>query len=68
MARWVVWSEEQGAWWGADETNFNYTRSLRRARRYTEAEAKQIAFDANVFLEVGEFNEVPMPDPLELPG
>jgi hypothetical protein len=64
MARWVIWSEEHGAWWGPPLEQ--YTRSLRRARRYTEVEAKWIAFKANAFLEVGELHEVAMPDPLEV--
>ena len=63
MALYVIWSEEHGAWWGRDETNFNYTRSLRMARRYPKDEADKIVFDASCFLEVGVINEVALPDP-----
>ena len=62
----VIWSEEHGAWWGADETNLNYTRSLRKARRYRKEEADQIVHNANAFLEVGEWREVAVPDPLDV--
>jgi hypothetical protein len=62
----VIWSEEHGAWWGADETNLNYTRSLVRARRYSQVEAYRIADDANRFLPEGEpLREVPISDPLQ---
>jgi len=61
----VIWSEEHGAWWGSDETNFNYTRSLVKARRYPQVEAYRIADDANRFLPESEpLREVPIPDPL----
>lgn len=60
----VIWSEERGAWWGADETNLNYTRSLAKARRYPKEEADRIVFDANAFLEGDEWHEVAIADPL----
>jgi hypothetical protein len=60
----VIWSEEHGAWWGSDETNLNYTRALAKARRYTKEAADRIVHDANAFLEVGEWREVAIADPL----
>jgi len=61
----VVWSEEHGAWWGRDEHNLNYTRSLVKARRYSQVEAYRIADDANRFLHDDEpLKEVALPDPL----
>jgi hypothetical protein len=59
----VIWSEEHGAWWGSDETSFNYTRRLNRARRYSKAEANRIVSDANAFLPAGQWNELAIPDP-----
>jgi hypothetical protein len=64
MQLFVIWSEEHGAWWGRDETNLNYTRSLKRATRYTKTQADEIVHDANAFLEVGVWHEVAIPDPL----
>ena len=63
--KFVIWSEEHGAYWGADETNLNYTRSLVKARRYLQVEAFRIADDANRFVPEGEpLKEIPIPDPL----
>ena len=63
--QYLVWSEEHGAWWGADETNLNYTRSILRATRYSQARAYEIADDANRYLRPDEpIKEVPIPDPL----
>jgi hypothetical protein len=59
---WVIWSEEHGAWWGPGE--HGYTRSLRSAGRYSKEDAKEIAFDANAYLEVDQFHEIAIPDPL----
>jgi hypothetical protein len=63
MARWVVWSEEHHRWWAPG--GMTYVSSLRRAARFTEAEAKAIVAKANRYLPPGVFNEVAMPDPLE---
>jgi hypothetical protein len=67
MPQYVIWSEEHGAWWGREETNFNYTRSLEKARRFSKEQADEIVHDANAFLEVGEWHEVAIPDPLAKP-
>jgi hypothetical protein len=58
--RYVLWSEEHGAWWGAVE--WGYTRSLLAAGRYSEADARKIADDANRYSKT--LQEVALPDPL----
>lgn len=58
---WVVWSEEHSKWWGPAE--YGYTNSLRRAGRYTEAQAKAIAERANRDVISGDWHEIAMPDP-----
>jgi len=60
--RWVVWSEEHGAWWRPG--HWGYTRSLRQAGRYDRAEAMDIAARGNIACDPPAFNEVAMPDPL----
>ena len=60
--RWVVWSEEHGAWWMPEA--IGYTRSLRDAGRYSEERAKLIADTANRYLPDGGVNEVALPDPM----
>ena len=57
---WVIWSEEHGAWWRPGK--WGYTRSLREAGRYPEAEANAIAEQANRYSDV--LKEVALPDPL----
>lgn len=57
--RWVVWSEQHGAWWAP----VGYTRSLRKAGRYGREEAMDIVARANVPCDPPDFNEVAMPDP-----
>ena len=64
----VIWSEEHGAWWGTDDHSLNYTRSHAKARRYSNDEGEKIVFDANCFLEVGQINEVAIPDPWPRPA
>jgi len=51
-----------------DPGKFGYTRSLSKAGRYSEAEAREIAENANRFIEPPAFNEVAMPDPLGAAG
>jgi len=58
--RWLIWSEEHGAWWAPGRSG--YTRSMRKAGRYQRAEAVEIVDNANRYLPEGEFNEVLMPD------
>jgi hypothetical protein len=60
--RYLIWSEEHGAWWKAGRTG--YTRALVHAGRYGEAEAIGIVGEANRYCQDGTFNEVAMPDPL----
>jgi hypothetical protein len=63
MSGWfVIWSEEHSAWWAPGERD--YTNSLRRAGRYTEARAKEIEAAANRYLNPGVFAEVALPDPI----
>ena len=53
--RYLIWSEEHLAWWGRDPTNFNYTRSIQHARRYSKEEAAKIVANANRLLKPGTF-------------
>lgn len=64
----VVWSEEQGAWWARGE---GYTHSLEEAGRFTQQQALKIVEDGNRYIhgDTGikgdrTFNEVLLPDPL----
>jgi hypothetical protein len=59
--RWVVWSEEHGAWWGPGW--HGYVPSLAAAGRYDKAEALDIMERANRYLPEGRIHEVAMPDP-----
>jgi hypothetical protein len=59
----VIWSEEHGMWWRPGQRG--YTNSLRRAGRYPKDEADEIVFKANAFLEVDEWHELAISDPLE---
>lgn len=58
--RWVVWSEEHGAWWAPGWNG--YVTSLARAGRYDKQEALDIMERANR-LPKGRIYEVAMPDP-----
>jgi hypothetical protein len=62
----VIWSEEHGAWWGPGR--HGYTRSLKAAGRYGEAEAREIVRQANQYIfcrqGAGQFNELAIVDPL----
>jgi hypothetical protein len=51
---WVIWSEEHKAWWAPDRCG--YTNSLKKAGRYSLAEARAIEKSANIDGRV--FNEV----------
>jgi hypothetical protein len=62
MTKWVVWSEEHGAWWGPGR--HGYTTSLAKAGRYDRDEARVIAAEANRYCAAGTFHEVALPDPL----
>jgi hypothetical protein len=62
--RWVVWSEERGAWWRSGERG--YTPSLLKAGRYSEKRAREIADEANRYSET--LHEVALPDPLPRGG
>ena len=57
---WIVWSEQDGRWWGPG--GMGYVDSILAAGRYTEAEAKEIADNANRYSLT--LNEVAMPDPV----
>jgi len=64
--RYLIWSEEHLAWWGRDPTNFNYTRSIQHARRYSKEEAAKIVANANRFLKPGMFSrEFVVADPVD---
>ena len=61
--RYVIWSEEHGAWWGPGK--MGYTRSFRGAGRYSRLEAEQIALGANKHPPKGlRWSEVVFADPL----
>lgn len=55
MKNYLIWSEEHGAWWNPKSAG--YTMSMKRAGRYTGAEARRIAASAN---GGGTFCEVPV--------
>jgi len=64
--RYLIWSEEHLAWWGADRDSFNYTRSIQHARRYSKGEADKIVADSYRFLKPGTFpREFVVPDPVD---
>jgi hypothetical protein len=58
---WLIWSEENAAWWAPNE--MGYASRMDRAGRYTAARAAEIVFNANVYCEVGKWNEIAIPDP-----
>jgi hypothetical protein len=60
-AKYVIWSEEHGQWWRPGE--FGYTRSLRKAGRYTIKQAERICAKANLAATPPAFNEIAIPDP-----
>ena len=64
--RYVIWSEEHGAWWSPGRSG--YTRSLSNAGRYSKEEAQEIVTRANEYLAPGRWNEVAIPDPLSKTG
>jgi hypothetical protein len=61
--RYVIWSEEHGAWWAPNR--LGYTRQLSQAGRYSKAEADEIVTDANRALDPSfQFAELAFPDPI----
>ena len=62
MRHFLIWSEEHGAWWGADHRG--YTRSMCQAGLYTRKEARTICHGANMGGRL--FNEVAMRAPRTL--
>lgn len=60
-ADWLVWSNEHGAWWKPDHCG--YTSDIGEAGRYTQQEAREIAFKANKYLPLDKPNEVAVPSP-----
>lgn len=44
MPKFLIWSNEHGAWWGPDRCG--YVRSLGKAGRYSESEALGICANA----------------------
>lgn len=62
--RYVIWSEEHGAWWSPARRG--YTRMLEVAGRYEQAEAEEIVAKANKYPPRGmSWSEVAIPDPLK---
>ena len=55
MGKYLIWSEEHGAWWNPNSAG--YTMTMKRAGRYTRSEAHKIADSAN---GGGTFCEVPV--------
>ena len=62
-AKYLIWSEEHGAWWCSDRAG--YTRSLAQAGRYDVVDAHRILEEANRFLPPGTWHEVVFPDHFE---
>ena len=62
MGKWLVWSEEHGAWWCGPDYQ-GYTCLIGAAGRYDEDIAKRIAHNANYRSAL--LQAVAMPDPLE---
>jgi hypothetical protein len=58
---WLIWSEEHAAWWAPAEVG--YSSRMDRAGRYTAERAAELVFNANAFCEVGQWNEIAIPDP-----
>ena len=65
MNPFLIWSEEHGAWWRPGRAG--YTRSIREAGRYSLEEAGDIVKKANRYLPAGQFNEVALFDPRQMP-
>lgn len=68
LARYLIWSEEHGAWWRGRQ---GYTYFMTEAGRFSKAEADRIVEQGNRVInpETGplttrKFNEVAIPDPL----
>jgi hypothetical protein len=62
--RYVIWSEEHGAWWRPGKRG--YTRQLAKAGRYEKAEAEEIVTKANKYPPTGmAWSEVTISDPME---
>lgn len=61
MRKFLIWSEEHGAWWAPDR--WGYTHSIIKAGRYTAEQAINICAHANV----GGFNEIAIPVPEGVP-
>jgi hypothetical protein len=55
MKYFLIWSEEHGAWWAP--ASRGYTRSMKRAGRYSKDEAERFSTSAN---GGGTFCEVPV--------
>lgn len=55
MNKYLIWSEEHGAWWRPN--NHGYTQSMKQAGRYTYEQARAISHSAN---GGGTFCEVPV--------
>lgn len=69
MDRFLIWSEEHGAWWAPDRRG--YTMSLKRAGTYTEDEARAISTSANgggTFCEVPVRFSLAMDEACKMPG
>lgn len=64
--KYLVWSEEHGAWWVAGK--MGYTRYIEQAGRYSFKEATEIEAEANRVLDIdkGQFHEVVIRDPFPL--
>ena len=62
MARWLIWSEEHGAWWMPDRRG--YTRILRKAGRYSLEQARELVEAANEFVDPPRFHEIALEDPV----
>lgn len=62
QGRYVIWSEEHGAWWRPGR--HGYTRELSKAGRYSKADADQIVANKHLPSFV-PFDEVAFPAPAE---
>lgn len=61
--KFLIWSEEHGAWWR--EARAGYTRTLYNAGRYSEKEAREIVLNANRYaVPLSKPIEIAFPEPL----
>lgn len=57
--KYLVWSEEHGAWWRANK--YGYTREILEAGMYSEEDAREIIKEAHKHTTA--LREIMIPDP-----